>query len=88
MHTARLALAVLAGWIVVSMSAIAAEPAAKPMGPLAGMLKPCASVAVDPPTYVVLGKSTVVKLSAPATPAVPRYDVTARRGPVTTRRMP
>ena len=29
MHTARLALAVLAGWIVVSMSAIAAEPAAE-----------------------------------------------------------
>jgi pilus assembly protein CpaC len=29
-------------------------------------LKPCTSVAVDPPTQIVLGKSTVVKLATPA----------------------
>jgi pilus assembly protein CpaC len=32
----------------------------------APLLKPCTSVTIDPPTKVVLGKSTVVKLSMPA----------------------
>lgn len=33
----------------------------------ASSLKPCASVMVDPPTYVTLGKSSVIRLSVPAT---------------------
>jgi pilus assembly protein CpaC len=38
---------------------------AQPSRP-AGGLKPCASVTVDPPTHVTLGKSSVIKLGIPA----------------------
>ena len=43
-----------------------AKLVAKPSVPTAPILKPCTSVTVDPATYVVLGKSTVVKLGMPA----------------------
>jgi pilus assembly protein CpaC len=45
----------------------APQPEGKQPGGPASRLQPCASVTVDPPTYVTLGKSTVVKLAAPAT---------------------
>ncbi|MFC7517912.1 type II and III secretion system protein family protein [Herbaspirillum sp. GCM10030257] len=44
----------------------------------AGGLKPCSSVAVDPPTYVTLGKSTVVKLGFPAARMVVGGQSTSR----------
>ena len=40
--------------------------AASPAAPQPVVLKPCTSVTVDPPTHVLLGKSTIVKLSTPA----------------------
>jgi len=49
-----------------SNQALAIETAAKPHIAPPPMLKPCTTVTVDPPTYVVMGKSTVVKLNAPA----------------------
>ena len=36
------------------------------LGPPPAPLKPCTAVTVDPPTQIVLGKSTVVKLATPA----------------------
>lgn len=43
-------------------------------------LKPCASVAVDPPTYVTLGKSSVIRLSAPVSRMVVGGQSSSRAG--------
>ena len=42
---------------------VAATPAA---GPQTSVLRPCASVSVDPPTQLALGKSRVIRLDFPA----------------------
>lgn len=55
MNKNSLAIAVLAAQ-ALCLDATAADRA----------LKPCSSVSSEPPTYVVLGKSTVVRLSSPA----------------------
>ena len=47
--------------IPAATAAVSTAPA-----PANAPLKPCSSVTVDPPTQVLLGKSTVVKLSTPA----------------------
>ena len=52
--------------VCASQSFAAAEKTSPPATPRAAPLKPCASVTVDPPTHVLLGKSTIVKLNAPA----------------------
>ena len=66
MNTHPLAITLLAA-LVLAAPAFAATQAAKPPAPSAApLLKPCTTVTVDPPTYVVLGKSTVVTLSTPA----------------------
>jgi pilus assembly protein CpaC len=44
----------------------AATDASAAAGPAAAPLKPCASVTVDPPSQILLGKSTVVRLATPA----------------------
>jgi pilus assembly protein CpaC len=66
-NTPPLAITLLAA-LALATPIHAATPVAKPPPslPPAPLLKPCTSVAVDPPTYVVLGKSTVVTLSTPA----------------------
>ena len=46
--------------------AFAATPAAAKPAPATPALKPCESVSVDPPTYLTLGKSRVIKLDFPA----------------------
>jgi len=64
-----LALTALAGLILTCQALAIEKPAAKVATPFvaaAPLLNPCTSVTVDPPTYVVLGKSTVVKLAMPA----------------------
>jgi pilus assembly protein CpaC len=55
--------------ICASQSFAATEkfpPAPAATAPRTIALKPCTSVTVDPPTHVLLGKSTIVKLSTPA----------------------
>jgi pilus assembly protein CpaC len=54
--------------------AAAAPPPATPA------LRPCTSVAVDPPTYLVLGKSRVVRLDAPAARLVVGGQPSSRAG--------
>ena len=49
-----------------SQAFAAVEPVARNPSPHNAPLKPCTSVEVDAPTNVVLGKSTVVRLSRPA----------------------
>ena len=63
-----------ASHVVVAAEKVAkaTEAAATPTAPITATmltnapLKPCSSVTVDPPTQVLLGKSTVIKLGAPA----------------------
>ena len=43
-------------------------------------LKPCASVVVDPPTYVTLGKSSVIRLGVPAARMVVGGQASSRAG--------
>ncbi|NBS98275.1 MAG: type II and III secretion system protein family protein, partial [Betaproteobacteria bacterium] len=51
---------------VAAHGALAAERAPNSVMPgPTGSLKPCAAVTVDPPTEVLLGKSTVLTLGAP-----------------------
>ena len=77
MNNNYLALTALAGLIFTGQALAIEMVAAKVTTPLtakvttpyvaaAPLLNPCSSVTVDPPTYVVLGKSTVVKLAMPA----------------------
>ena len=53
-------------WLVLLLLA-GQTPAAEPptQAQPAAMLKPCTSAAVDPPTHVVLGKSSVLRLATP-----------------------
>ena len=46
----------------------------------ASRLRPCASVTVDPPTFVTLGKSSVIKLSVPASRMVVGGQSSGRAG--------
>ncbi len=55
-----------AALIFASQSFAATEKLPPPPSPRAIPLKPCTSVTVDPPTHVLLGKSTIVKLNMPA----------------------
>lgn len=48
-----------------SQSFAATEKSPAPVPPRTTALKPCTSVTVDPPTHVLLGKSTIVKLNTP-----------------------
>jgi pilus assembly protein CpaC len=64
-NTHHLAITLLAA-LALAAPAHAATQVAKPPAPTAPLLKPCTAVTVDPPTYVVLGKSTVITLSTPA----------------------
>ena len=64
-NTPPLALTLLAA-LAMAVPTYAANPVTKPSASAAPLLKPCTTVKVDPPTYVVLGKSTVVTLSTPA----------------------
>jgi pilus assembly protein CpaC len=56
----------LAALVFASQSYAAAEKGVVTPAPHNAPLKPCTSVTVDTPTHVLLGKSTVVKLSMPA----------------------
>lgn len=61
---------VAATWLTLLLlagPALAAGPVSQPLVPPAALLQPCTSAAVDPPTHVVLGKSSVVRLGTPAT---------------------
>ncbi len=51
---------------VASQARTARKSAFDPSPASASGLKPCASVIVDPPTFVTLGKSSVIRLDAPA----------------------
>ena len=51
---------------ILAIAVLAAQTLCFEAGAAEKALKPCTSVAIDPPTYVVLGKSTVVRLSSPA----------------------
>ena len=64
MNTHPLTLTLLA--VLLSAPTWAADKVAKPTESVAPLLKHCTSVTIDPPTYVVLGKSTVVALNTPA----------------------
>lgn len=65
MNKNDLALTLLAA-LLSAAPALAADKVARPPAPTAPLFKPCTSVTVDPPTYIVLGKSIVVPLSTPA----------------------
>jgi len=56
----------LAALVFASHSFAAAEKGSVTPAPSNATVKPCTSVTVDMPTQVLLGKSTVVKLSTPA----------------------
>src|SRR5205814_6396982 len=56
----------LAALVFASHSFAAAEKSVVSPAPHNPPLKPCTSVTVDTPTQVLLGKSTVIKLSTPA----------------------
>lgn len=72
--------------LALAMPSIAADrpaPANAPAAPAAGKsnaLKPCSSVTVDKPTTVTLGKSTVVRLDAPASRIVVGGRASSRTG--------
>ncbi len=72
-------LALFAG-LALAGQALAATPAAQAERPVSAPLKPCTSVAVDAPTHVRLGKSTLVRLSAPANRLVVGGMSSARAG--------
>lgn len=55
-----------AALVFASQTFAAADKGVRTAAPPSAPLKPCTSVTVDAPTHVLLGKSTVVRLSAPA----------------------
>ena len=61
-------LTLFAALVFASQTFAAAEKGVRTPSPPSAPapLKPCTTVTVDPPTHVLLGKSTVVRLSTPA----------------------
>jgi pilus assembly protein CpaC len=58
----------LAAFVMTGSSLAADKPVVRAPAPRAApVLRPCDSVSVDPPTYLTLGKSRVVRLAVPAT---------------------
>lgn len=55
--------------LAIAAGALSSKPASAAMAAATGAatLKPCSSVTLDPATYVILGKSSVIQLDAPAT---------------------
>jgi len=56
---------VLAALVVTGPLLAADKPVAKAAPGSAAAIRPCESVTVDPPTYLVLGKSRVIRLTTP-----------------------
>ena len=59
-------LTLFAALVFANQTFAAAENSVRALPPSNAPLKPCSSVTVDAPTQVLLGKSTVVRLSTPA----------------------
>jgi pilus assembly protein CpaC len=59
-------LTLFAALVFANQTFAAAEKSVRPPSSPNAPLKPCTSVTVDAPTHVVLGKSTVVRLTTPA----------------------
>lgn len=57
-----------------------ARQVAPPAAPAAPALKPCSSVAVDPPTALTLGKSKVIRLNFPVARLIVGGQATSRAG--------
>lgn len=66
MHQHYKILVVLATFALTSQSFGQAKPGIYPAARSGSGIKPCQSVVVDPPTYLTLGKSRVVRLNIPA----------------------
>jgi pilus assembly protein CpaC len=58
-------LMMLAGLALSSHAFAASKPVVNQTAGSASGMKPCASVVVDPPTYITLGKSSVIRLTIP-----------------------
>jgi len=73
-------LTLFAALVFANQTFAAAESGVRTLSPPNAALKPCSSVTVDAPTQVLLGKSTVVRLSTPASRMVIGGLSSARAG--------
>jgi pilus assembly protein CpaC len=71
---------VLAALVVTGQSLAADKPASKAKPGSAAAIRPCESVTVDPPTFLVLGKSRVIRLATPAARIIVGGQASSRTG--------